>query len=537
MLGVLCRRSGPVAPSMFPSWVSAYVDAKTCASLGTAKLWCMTETRSWIPRPVCCWCSRDFQKEIIDDRRVWVCPTKKCRERQDRYAMRVAGKLVNLPLPRQVELREAIDARLYTRIYIGGALGGAKSHGLRYLAYALCREYKHFSVLLLRRTIKELEKHHILEVEHEQVEVGGSYVAGKQRLDFDEGSSVQFGHCQHPESVSIWLSTSWDLILFDELPTFEEMQFVKIASRTGREEREDRWPGMVVAAGNPGGAWIEDFFLRKQRDPVEFPDYDPTTYHFIPSMLEDNPYIQAGYVKFLADLPKDQRDAWRWGSWDRFVGQFFKEWDEERHVARIEPLPVGSLIIGAMRWGYAKPGIFLWAAVLPDGRLHVVAQYPFAQTVPAKVAENILRITQDRGWTLHGAWGHREMGDDGEGGEDVFLSLQAAGLFVLPSRHELVNGWQRCRDWLQTEIGGRPALTIEPACDQLVRMLPRLVEDKKNPEEIEPSPGRDQSAHALRYLVMSRPRPKLAPGKPPYPENSAGKLFQDAVAELGYNRR
>lgn len=486
--------------------------------------------RSWIPRPRCCWCQSEFVKDTIEGFTAYFCPSKKCAARQIAQATYVDDKIVDVPLPKQVELIEAVDSGLYTRLYYGGALGGSKSHALRrLLAYRLCRKFQNFKVLLLRRTIEELKKHHIQNATIEQFTFGAKFSDNK--LTFIEtGSFVQFGHCQHPESVAIWLSTEYDLILFDELPTFIEDQFIRIASRTGRTEREDGWPGCVVAAGNPGEAWIEDLFIRKQRDPLEYPDYDPTTYHFIPAVLEDNPYVKTSYVKMLADLPPDLRNAWRFGSWDRFVGQFFPEFSEARHVTMVE-LGETPRIIGAMRWGFHKPGYFLWGAVLPDGRLHCLMQYPFVQTVPAKVAETILEATARNGWTFQGCWGHREMGDDGAGGEDVFLTLQQHGLFVMLSHHETINGYQRIHDWLSMDIGGQPALTFNPACDQLIRTLPRMVKDDKDPEDIKPSPGRDQATHALRYLVMSQPRPSPSGVKLPPGPGTAGELMTIAMAD------
>lgn len=294
------------------------------------------ETRAWIPEPKCCFCGGEFEKRaVLELKKAWICKNPPCAERQIAAGMYVNKKLVYLPLPRQTELHEAILSGQYEKILYGGALGGGKSEALRWESYHLCQTHKKFAVLILRRTIEELKKHHIMKAIGEADTVNARWLAQEKRLEFDNDSYVQMGHCQHPSDVKIWLGLAYDLIVFDELVTFEEDMFVRISSRAGREDNDDGWEGMILAGTNPGsGPWIQDLFMTKTRDPIEYPDYNPDAYLYLPAILDDNPFVRKTYVKFLADLPKEVREAYRWGRWDRFPMQFFPGFDRALHVVR-----------------------------------------------------------------------------------------------------------------------------------------------------------------------------------------------------------
>jgi len=280
--------------------------------------------------------------------------------------------------------------------------------------------------------------------------------------------------------------------------------------------------------GGPGAAWVSEMFIDKNRDKKKYPAYNPGQHHFIRALLDDNPYINDSYVEFLMDLPPEMREAYRWGRWDIFPGQYFKEFRSHRHCAKIH-VPPEIPRIGAMDWGYLRPGIFLWAVPMDDGRLYIEREWVFQETAPKEVAQTIVLITKIFGWTLLTSHGDPAMGiRQAETGEDIFETLQKNGLYVSPSKNERVNGWMRLRQWLRPLPNGKAALVINPeGCPYLCRTLPQLMQDKTKLEDVDTS-GEDHAADALRYLVMSRPYPFDISSTPMYPADSAGALFQQA---------
>src|SRR5690606_17375072 len=131
-----------------------------------------------------------------------------------------------------------------------------------------------------------------------------------------------------------YLSAEYDLILFDELVTFERDMVLLIGSRA--RTRKPNVRPRVIAATNPGGpqsAWVRQFYIDQNVDTAEFPHYRAEEYVYIPSKLEDNPYLNEDYEQGLLSLPEALRRAYREGDWDIFPGQFFPEWRRKTHVS------------------------------------------------------------------------------------------------------------------------------------------------------------------------------------------------------------
>lgn len=503
--------------------------------------------KGWAPKALCCWCNTPLVRTVFPgfstDSQVWICPSQPCHLRQLKWAIvrQVTEKgitkqsAVYLPLPKQTVLLEAVDSRKYKRILFGGAAGGSKSHSLRFLAYHLGLTLEHMNILLLRRTWPELESTHILASAREAPLIGAKAIPSKRVVEFPStGSVLRFGHCNDEKDMTDYLSTEYDVILFDELVTFSENQYLLISSRA-RTSRPD-WIPMVIGATNPGGpgaAWIAELFIDKTRDPVKYPAYNPSDYLFIPSYLDDNPYINPEYVQFLMDLPPEMREAYRWGRWDIFPGQYFQEFRRERHAKKSLIIPTDIPRIAGMDWGYLRPGVFLWAVVLPDGRLYIEREHVFRQTIASEVAKNITDITKAQGLHLMYSVGDPAMWiKDGQTGESIAETLQKNGLYVQRADHERVNGWNRVRAWLRDAPDGIPWLLIDPTnCPYLVRTLPQLVQDDHKLEDVD-TKSEDHAADALRYLLMSRPAPLSSGTDKLYTPGSAGELMQSVIDDL-----
>lgn len=294
----------------------------------------MTETRSWIPRSICCWCGSDFVKREIAHRTAWVCPTTACFDRQMAWVMYdKSGVLFYLPMPKQAELEEAVAAHSAESICLGGSRGGGKSIGIRRIAQRYCQKLENFSVLFLRRTFDELQRNHMKFCPREAHMLGAKYTARKFEFP-DHDSTISFAHCDDPDDYANYIGAEFDLIVFDQLEMFTEQQFTEICPSTSRVDRED-FPGLVLCGENPGGplsAFVDELFIAKSRDVEKYPEYDPKDYLFIPSHLEDNPNVSARYIKRLAGLTPERREMYRYGRRDIFPGQFFSQFNAAKHV-------------------------------------------------------------------------------------------------------------------------------------------------------------------------------------------------------------
>jgi len=493
------------------------------------------------PLAKCSWCGSPFVRARVLDAEAWVCATPACYARQLAHAMitTVKGKGQHcrfIPLPRQVEAAEAL-AGPATFILIGGAAGGSKSKGVREIAHRQSLTIPHYRVLLLRRTYAQLEENHLRDVELEAPEMSAQFVPSAKLLRYPNGSTLRFGHCETVADAANYLSSEYDLIIFDELVTFEETQFLLIASRARSTK-----PGVapkVLAGTNPGGPqshWVRRRFIDKTVDRDLFPDYRPEEWAFIPSKLEDNPYLDAGYERKLLALPPELRKAYRDGDWDIFPGQYFPEFRQQTHVLA-RPIPSSAIWYRAIDGGFVKPAAILWIAVW-DGHAHVRHEWTPTRVINSDQAKGIVSKTREFGiarvrqtvadtslWTPES--------DTGESAAETFARH---GVPLIQASKDRVNGWKRLREWLQIAPDGVPWLTVHPECGYLARTLPSLVSEPSKPEDVD-TDGEDHAADALRYWVMSRPAPVSSTAPPPIPVGSPAwimqKLRQGTTRQIG----
>lgn len=452
------------------------------------------------------------------------------------------GTPIYEPTPKQVEFHRS---KLPNLLY-GGAAGGAKSHALRWDAYKKCLGHPHFSALLLRRTFGELEETHIKAAIREarafQSEYRKSGKLGSHVVTFPNGSTLKFGHCQNLGDEVQYLSTEYDWVGFDELATFEEVQVVEISARL-RSVRPSIVP-QLRATSNPGGAytlWCVDKFIQKT---YSGPGYDPAEWGYIPARLYDNPHLMdpdgtfSTYEKRLMHLPPERRRQLLDGDWSAITGQFFPEFSTARHLRSVKIAPY-TRIERWIDWGYVQPGYCAWAALLPDGHIHVFKEWPFQgqiaavvkariydETLPYLHAPHLLELGKSVAdpsmWSLQGHTG--ESFAETFGREPKSVALQ-------PGDHDRVLGWGRLRHWLQLAPDGIPWLTFDPDCRYAIRTLPTLISDRARPEDLDTT-GPDHAADAVRYGLMARPAPTEFAEEAVYPPDSVGWwLQQEAVVK------
>lgn len=163
--------------------------------------------------------------------------------------------------------------------------------------------------------------------------------------------------------------------------------------------------------------------------------------------------------------------------------------------------------ICGLHWAYHLPGMCLWAAVLPDGRLYLEHEYVFTDMIAIDVARQIVEVSAQRGWHIESLWANPAKKIlKGKIGEDPFETFQLAGLPLVRSRHDPAAGWQRVQHWLRPMPNGSAALIVSPDCETVIKSIPQLLQSKTDLELVDES-GTINAARALRYLVMSRPAP------------------------------
>jgi hypothetical protein len=435
-----------------------------------------------------------------------------------------ADKVLYVPLPRQVEFIESTAKY----VLFGGAAGGSKSHALRWLAWVFALRHPKARVLILRRTFKDLERTHMRAAETECPTFGAVFLPSQKLVRMPNESIVEFGHCEDKAAASNYLSAEYDLILFDELVTFERDMVLLIGSRA-RTTNQAIQP-RVLAGTNPGGpqsAWVRAFYIDKTVDRDEFPDYDPSEHLYIQSKLEDNPYLNQDYEKSLLGLPLELRKAYRDGDWDIFPGQFFPEWRRSTHISAVHiehPTDYARSLF--MDYGYVKPGYIGFMVHHPEGTAYLEDEYVPVRVGPYEQGKEVARRLRQRGIrrVLYLVYDNQMNTPNDDTGEPIIETfcrgMREGGVTVGPREadKDRTNGWARLRAWWTMCPTGKPWLMLSPMCRYAARTIPAQVSDENKPEDID-TDGEDHAVDALRYWAMSRPMP--------------GKLKDDAQKRPG----
>lgn len=239
------------------------------------------------------------------------------------------------PTPQRLAYDSAADELLY-----GGAAGGGKTDLL--LGLALTR---HRRSILFRREGTQLRA-----AEDRLAEILGArtgFRAASQCWHLPGDRLLEFGHCQHPGDERKYQGRPHDLKAFDELTHFTESQYRFLATwlRTTRPGQRTR----IVAASNPPTAgegewvirhwapWLDPghgdpaapgelrWFAMLDGEEVARPDgaaftwrgeeVRPRSRSFVPSGVDDNPYLDGGYKAVLQALPEPLRGRMLKGDW------------------------------------------------------------------------------------------------------------------------------------------------------------------------------------------------------------------------------
>ena len=439
------------------------------------------------------------------------------------------------------------------RIGIGGARGGGKTGGALVCLILYLSEHPNLRALLLRRTYVELYRQHILEAYRLFPHLMARYKSQQHELPFPNGSKLFFGSAEHEQDMSHFYGLEFAIIVVDEAQEFKPEELERLYGSNRCTSNPDIvpktvmtfMPGLTTTGLPPVGldylvrtfvkgelnesersvewgfvpafAWDNAYWVTKELQRDGFNEHD---FYSWTEEARKAYYLASDYGRQLLSISDPQlRDAWLYGKWDVFEGQYFPQFKRELHVydATMEiPAHWHRWISGD--WGEHHPACFHWHAV--DEKGHV--------------------------WTYREWWergiGERNMGlgisqrSIGEDIEEFYLSADVFGKIDKKTRKPLtlligdalspnirkptpcdqasgtrIAGWR-----LMAELLSQNRWKISSQCEHLIRQIPRLKRDmERSPEDVlkvdySASTEGDDAADCARYgLQMGLARPSV----------------------------
>lgn len=316
------------------------------------------------------------------------------------------------PTPKQAEFH----SRREPNVLFWGGRGSGKSVALRWEAHARAMATPGFAYVILRKTYPELQKSHLMFIEEEMKLLGGRFLKNDKIALYPNGSKGIYSQCSSEEDVLNLLSAQFGWAGFDELSTFPWDWFTKLAASV-RVSTESGLIAMVRACTNPLGAAMEEinhYFILKDVDPEDDPEYNAADWYDIKANLEDNPHIdQEQYRKRFSGLASHVRKAWLDGEFvtENALFDFYPtkrkvidgmETDEKIPYHVINNLDMEEIVSKAQIYRaidagwFPDPTLCLWIAHLGN-RYIVINEKLWWKHVASDIAADIRRIDENLG--------------------------------------------------------------------------------------------------------------------------------------------
>ncbi len=416
-----------------------------------------------------------------------------------------------------------IESKAFETLF-GGAAGGGKSYGQLIDAFLYALKYPKSKQIIFRRTFPDLERSIIrtsLELYPREVAI---YTSNKHVWTFKNGSIIDFGYIDNEKDVFQYQSAEYDVIRFDELTHFTEYMYTYMISRC---RGANKYPKGIKSSTNPGGighTWVKERFIdigepNKVHECILLPDSNKTsTRIFIPSLVTDNKFMleyDPGYIDRLDNLPEKERKALKYGDWDIYDGMFFPEFKRSLHV--IEPFQIPKEWNRYIAIDY---GLDMFAAVFVAVDEHKKA-YVFKEihksnlivSEACQMLKSFMRGEKYRAiYAPPDLWNRNR--DTGKSTAEIFYD---GDIVLEKASNDRIGGWLNVKEWIKPkkvrheqteELYEDCNLKIFSNCLNLIKNLPQLQHDEKNPNDCATEPHSiTHITDALRYFCVSQTQP------------------------------
>ena len=446
-------------------------------------------------------------------------------------------RVITIKIPEPNEKQKLFLAAKTKHVGFGGARGGGKSWGIRAKATMLSLNYKGIKVLIVRRTYKELWNNHI-----EPLKASLKGIATYNKTDkvftFLNGSMIIFGYCNNDGDLDQYQGAEYDVIFLDEATQLDESWIKKI---TACCRGVNGFPKRIYYTCNPGGrshGYIKRLFVDRKYEGNEKPE----DYTFIQSLVTDNKALMESdpdYVATLENLPPKLREAWLYGSWDIFEGQFFEDfidnpehYDDRRWTHVINPLPLEAVramkIYRSYDFGYAKPFSCGWWGVDRDGTVYRIAELygctkepnEGVKWDPNKQFAEIARIEREhpylKGQQIIGV-ADPSIWDESRG-KSIYRFAADNKIYFSKGDNQRIPGWMQMHYRFAFDGEGYPMMYVFNTCKAFIRTIPLQIYSETHIEDLD-TDLEDHVADETRYFLMEhqiKPRTKNKETKPEF---------------------
>lgn len=487
---------------------------------------------------------------------------------------------INVDWPLWPRQREALESIANDQLF-GGASEGGKSYLGRVGLCCAGMECEGLTMTLIRKKFDDILTNHL---EGDKgfrkllypLSSKGIVDISQKGIRFPKGNVLHFKHCQDERQFDSAQGNENQVVVVDEAPQIKERLIrafrgwcritpEHLARQPPFWQKKLPW---FLQTGNPTGASV-GYYRRqyvKARAPFAIEDIGGFRRQYVPSRAEDNLSVNlALHQARLAEIGDPElAKALDTGDWDALVGDFLRQYDEDRHVTPDFIPPEHWFKFMSFDWGSSEPFVVHWWAI-SDGQMFRDDQgrkrwYPLGALICYREWYGCSLIDQAKGLEMRNediAQGivdrtpHREnnsgliitdslpfqdrgMSKDSKKWKiaDVFNEIflqKNANLKLVLGNTARQQGWSRLRDRL---IGFEnwPMIYICSRCNYLREYIPALQRHETNPNDAVESGEATHCCDSARLAAMLKPFIRTAPKEESVPDMSkADKITPKAI--------
>jgi len=448
--------------------------------------------------------------------------------------------------PRQLEAYESEG----TEKLFGGATEGGKSHYARCLLISACLAVPHLMCVLIRKKYSDISDNHVegrtgfKSLLEPLVKLGIVHIT-KEGVFFKNGSNITFKHCQDERQFISAQGIEVHLLVIDEATQISErlIRFFRTWVRMPKEMRAtlpDEWKDklpQILYTANPIGVSVP-FFKRKfvdarPHEAVELVEGFKRQYML--SRYTDNPSVDEaahkGRLEGIGDAAVAQ--ALDLGDWNALTGEFYPEWDEDRHVIQDFTPPSHWFRYRSFDWGMAEPAAVYWIAIsdgepfrdengderwFPRGALIVYDEWYLCDLESPEKGIRMRNEDIASGIVSRSELGYTDLITLADskpfqdtGGDGIALTFQKNGCTLTRADTSRVAGWSQLRSRLigiSHEVGSAVKIPMIFFCEKCkyardyIPALPRHPSESKKEDAAEHGEA-THACDAIRYACMA----------------------------------
>lgn len=415
-------------------------------------------------------------------------------------------------VPQPIQLKFHAAARLADneggpdRIAMGGARGGSKSHCV--LAQAGlddAQRYPGLKILFLRKVGKSSRESFEDLIVKVFAGIEHNYVPSKSRLEFPNGSRFVLGGFQNENDIDAYLGIEYDLIILEEATLLSKSKMDKIGGSL--RSSKPGWRERMYLTTNPGGvghAWFKKKFILPWRKHQE--EYT----RFIFATYRDNKFLSESYIRYLNGLTGWLGKAWRDGDWDIAAGQYFTNWNHNKHVVKPKYVPKELDYWLALDYGFTHYTVVYLIGEDGDGNVFYVDEHAERRWLPPSHVEAVKAMLERNGIDrmLRCVAGPDVFANRGTT-KTIAEQYAELGMPLNAAQNDRINGAAKLLQMLgDDEQNIEQKVFISEKCPRLIECIPAMEHDPHRPEDVlkvdtdDDGNGGDDPYDSARYGLM-----------------------------------